>query len=150
ALRQKRNGFKDMASLVRPRPMVLCVLDGWGCRAETADNAIAIAGTPHLSAWLAEGPHSKLDGSGPAVGLPPGQMGNSEVGHMSIGAGRVVLQDLPRVDAAIADGSLAQNPVLLDFIAKLKRIGGACHLMGLLSPGGVHSHQSHMAALAVL
>jgi 2,3-bisphosphoglycerate-independent phosphoglycerate mutase len=130
--------------------MVLCVLDGWGCRAEKADNAIAIAGTPHVRAWLAEGPHSKLDASGPAVGLPKGQMGNSEVGHMSIGAGRIVLQDLPRIDAAIADGSLEQNSVLLDFIAKLKRIGGGCHLMGLLSPGGVHSHQSQMAALAVL
>jgi 2,3-bisphosphoglycerate-independent phosphoglycerate mutase len=130
--------------------MVLCVLDGWGCRAETADNAIALAGTPYLSQWFGRFAHSKLDASGPAVGLPAGQMGNSEVGHMAIGAGRVVLQDLPRIDAAIADGSLAQNPVLGALIAKLKRIGGACHLMGLVSPGGVHSHQDQLAALAIL
>ena len=134
----------------RPRPVVLCVLDGWGCRAEREDNAIAIAGTPHLSGWFERYAHSRVDASGPAVGLPKGQMGNSEVGHMSIGSGRIVLQDLPRIDAAIADGSLAENPTLLDFIAKLKRIGGACHVMGLLSPGGVHSHQHHLAALAIL
>src|SRR5262249_13294336 len=95
-----------------------------------------------------EAPHGLIDASELAVGLPAGQMGNSEVGHMNIGAGRVVMQDLPRIDAAINSGELARNPRLLDFIAKLKASGGRCHLMGLLSPGGVHSHQHHMAVLA--
>src|SRR5262249_29910196 len=82
------------------------------------------------------------------VGLPSGQMGNSEVGHMNIGAGRVVMQDLPRIDKAITSGELARNPRLLDFIAKLQASRGTCHLMGLMSPGGVHSHQAHIATLA--
>jgi 2,3-bisphosphoglycerate-independent phosphoglycerate mutase len=133
-----------------PRPVVLCVLDGWGCRAETTDNAIKQARTPNLTAWLGSRPLSRLDASGTAVGLPEGQMGNSEVGHMSIGAGRVVMQELPRIDQAIKDGSLDDNATLLAFTAKLKRVGGACHLLGLLSPGGVHSHQRHLAALAIL
>jgi 2,3-bisphosphoglycerate-independent phosphoglycerate mutase len=97
---------------------------------------------------MAEAPHALIDASELHVGLPEGQMGNSEVGHMNIGAGRVVVQDLPRIDAAIRSGELAQNPALLDFIAKLKASGGRCHLMGLLSPGGVHSHQAHMSTLA--
>src|ERR1700730_2106009 len=132
----------------RPRPMVLCVLDGWGCRSDVADNAILQAKTPNWQRFFATAPHAKLQASELYVGLPPGQMGNSEVGHMNIGAGRVVLQDLPRIDQAIADGSLAREPALADFIAALKMSGGAAHLLGLLSPGGVHSHQSHMAALA--
>jgi len=139
-----------MPSRSVPRPVVLCVLDGWGCRAEAVDNAIKQARTPNLSQWLKDRPLSRLDASGEAVGLPDGQMGNSEVGHMSIGAGRIVMQELPRIDKAIRDGSLEENPVLQAFAAKLKRVGGACHLMGLLSPGGVHSHQSHLAALAIL
>jgi len=127
--------------------MVLCVLDGWGARADAADNAIAAAHTPVWDGLLRTYPHSLLQCSGLDVGLPRGQMGNSEVGHMNIGAGRAVLQDLPRIDAAIADGSLATVPALIDFIAKLRQSGGHCHLMGLVSPGGVHSHQDHMAAL---
>jgi len=132
----------------RPRPVVLCILDGWGYRAESRDNAIALADTPHWDRLAASCPHALLETSGLAVGLPDGQMGNSEVGHMNLGAGRVVMQDLPRIDTAAADGSLAANPVLLKAIDALKASGGALHLMGLMSPGGVHSHQDHMAAVA--
>jgi len=132
----------------RPRPVILCVLDGWGYRAECEDNAICEARTPAWHRFLATSPHAFLQASETFVGLPRGQMGNSEVGHMNIGAGRVVLQDLPRIDRAIADGALARNPRLADFIAALEKSGGAVHLMGLMSPGGVHSHQAHIAALA--
>jgi 2,3-bisphosphoglycerate-independent phosphoglycerate mutase len=131
-----------------PRPAVLCVLDGWGHRPESKDNAILAAKTPNFDRMLRECPHALLATSGRAVGLPDGQMGNSEVGHTNIGAGRLVMQDLPRIDDALADGSLASNPTLLYLIAKAKAAGGAVHLLGLLSPGGVHSHQSHIAALA--
>jgi 2,3-bisphosphoglycerate-independent phosphoglycerate mutase len=130
------------------RPVVLCILDGWGYREATSDNGIALAQTPVYDQLWAREPHALLQTSGLAVGLPDGQMGNSEVGHQNIGAGRVVVQDLPRIDAAVADGSLAENPRLGVFISKLQATGGACHLMGLLSPGGVHSHQDHLLALA--
>jgi 2,3-bisphosphoglycerate-independent phosphoglycerate mutase len=139
---------KNAASPHRPRPVVLCILDGWGWREQREDNAIALANTPNWDGLLARYPHALLKTSGLAVGLPDGQMGNSEVGHMNLGAGRVVMQDLPRIDTAVADGSLATNPVLLKMIATLKANGGTLHLMGLLSPGGVHSHQDHIAALA--
>ena len=132
----------------RPRPVVLCVLDGWGERHERTDNAILMAKTPHWTALENGNPHALLATSGLAVGLPDGQMGNSEVGHMNLGAGRVVMQDLPRIDQAMHDGSLARNPVLRNFIAALKKSGGRAQLLGLLSPGGVHSHQDHIAALA--
>jgi 2,3-bisphosphoglycerate-independent phosphoglycerate mutase len=132
----------------RPRPALLCILDGWGWRpGDDADNAIARARTPNFSRMLADSPHALLASSGTAVGLPRGQMGNSEVGHMNIGAGRVVAQDLPRIDVAIEDGALAGRPVLVDLINKAKATGGALHIMGLMSPGGVHSHQDHIAAL---
>ena len=130
------------------RPVVLCVLDGWGHRAETDHNAIALAETPVWDRLTVARPYGLLATAGPAVGLPEGQMGNSEVGHMTIGAGRVILQDLPRIDAAVADGSLARNPALLSLIQRLQRSGGRCHLMGLVSPGGVHSHQSHILEIA--
>ena len=130
------------------RPVVLCVLDGWGHRPETEHNAIALAETPVWDRLCAARPYGLLATAGAAVGLPEGQMGNSEVGHMTIGAGRVILQDLPRIDAAVADGSLARNPSLLSLIRRLKESGGRCHLMGLVSPGGVHSHQDHIIALA--
>ena len=130
------------------RPVVLCVLDGWGHRDDAEDNAIARAETPNWDRFMAEAPHALLDASEHEVGLPAGQMGNSEVGHMTLGAGRIVLQDLPRIDAALADGSLAASPVLARFIARLQASGGTAHLMGLMSPGGVHSHQDHIAALA--
>lgn len=131
-----------------PRPALLCILDGWGHRpGDDADNAIAHARTPNYSRMLADSPHALLATSGLAVGLPRGQMGNSEVGHMNIGAGRVVAQDLPRIDVAIEEGLLASRPVLVDLLGKARATGGALHIMGLLSPGGVHCHQDHIAAL---
>ena len=129
------------------RPVMLVILDGWGWREDAADNAVRLADTPVFDRLMA-GPHAYLRTSGLDVGLPPGQMGNSEVGHLNIGAGRVVMQDLPRIGQAIADGTLAQNPALLDLIAAARRTGGTCHLMGLVSPGGVHAHQDHAVALA--
>jgi 2,3-bisphosphoglycerate-independent phosphoglycerate mutase len=131
-----------------PCPVLLCILDGWGDRAETEDNAIALADTPNWDRFTATLPRSRLKASADDVGLPDGQMGNSEVGHMNLGAGRVVLQNLPKINAAMADGSLAQSPALVVLINKLRQSGGVCHLFGLLSPGGVHCHQDHMVALA--
>jgi 2,3-bisphosphoglycerate-independent phosphoglycerate mutase len=127
---------------------MLVILDGWGWREEVADNAVRQANTPCFDALWAAGPRAFLHTSGPDVGLPNGQMGNSEVGHLNLGAGRVVMQDLPRIDTAVADGSLAQLPPVLDLIEKLRASGGSLHLMGLLSPGGVHSHQDHGLAVA--
>jgi 2,3-bisphosphoglycerate-independent phosphoglycerate mutase len=132
----------------RPKPVVLCILDGWGHREDAADNAITRADTPFWDELVEKYPHSLLETSGLAVGLPEGQMGNSEVGHMNIGSGRVVMQMLPKIDIAIQDGSLAKNPEIVSFISSIKKAGGVCHLLGLLSDGGVHSHQDHMAALA--
>jgi 2,3-bisphosphoglycerate-independent phosphoglycerate mutase len=131
-----------------PRPVVLCILDGWGHRPDQKYNAILGARTPNFDRMVATCPQGLIDASETFVGLPKGQMGNSEVGHMNLGAGRVAVPDLPRIDNAIADGSLARNKLLADFIAALKKSGGACHLIGLASPGGVHSHQDHMVALA--
>lgn len=135
-------------SATRPRPVMLVILDGWGWREDTADNAVRQARTPAFDSLWAACPHGFLRTSGGDVGLPDGQMGNSEVGHLNIGAGRVVMQDLPRIGAAIADGSIANLPALTGMIAALKASGGTCHLVGLLSPGGVHSHQDHAVALA--
>lgn len=137
-----------MTELATPRPVVLCILDGWGERDETEHNAIAAARTPVWDRLKATCPHARIDASGGEVGLPHGQMGNSEVGHMNIGAGRVVMQDLPRIDTAVTDGTLAGNAELTAFSAALRDSGGMAHLMGLVSPGGVHSHQDHIAALA--
>jgi 2,3-bisphosphoglycerate-independent phosphoglycerate mutase len=131
-----------------PRPVMLVVLDGWGFRDEVADNAVRQAHTPNFDRLWADWPHTLLRTSGLDVGLPNGQMGNSEVGHMNIGAGRVVMQDLPRIFEAIERGTLATLPPLQNLIASAKASGGACHLMGLLSPGGVHAHQDHAIALA--
>ena len=130
------------------RPVILCILDGWGDRADADNNAVAIAETPNWDRFSTCYPKAQLKSSALDVGLPAGQMGNSEVGHMNLGAGRIVTQDLPRINAAIEDGSLAAKPELADFIDTLKKSGGVCHLMGLLSPGGVHSHQDHMVELA--
>ncbi|HEX9646567.1 MAG TPA: 2,3-bisphosphoglycerate-independent phosphoglycerate mutase [Alphaproteobacteria bacterium] len=137
-----------MTAFAGTRPVVLCILDGWGVRRAADDNAIELADTPTWDRLWAGCPHARIDASAGEVGLPAGQMGNSEVGHMNIGAGRVVMQDLPRIDAALADGSLARAPALARLIDRLKATGGACHLLGLMSPGGVHSHQRHIAALA--
>src|SRR5438876_10079313 len=134
----------------RPRPVVLCILDGWGERPDGDDNAIERAKTPVWHRLMRRWPHAHLDASEHYVGLPDGQMGNSEVGHTKLGAGRIVLQDLPRIDKAIAEGKLAAMPALKDFIAKVKASRGTAHVMGLLSPGGVHSHQRQIAALAAI
>jgi len=132
----------------RPRPAVLCVLDGWGCREPEVDNAISAARHPNFVKMWRECPHTLLATSGRAVGLPDGQMGNSEVGHTNIGAGRLVMQDLVRVEDAVRDGSLKDRPALKELITVAQKAKGSVHLMGLLSPGGVHSHQDHMTALA--
>ncbi len=130
------------------RPVMLVVLDGWGWREEAADNAIRQARTPSFDRLWAACPHALLRTSGKDVGLPPGQMGNSEVGHLNIGAGRLVMQDLPRINAAIASGEFEKASALRNLIERLRKSGGTCHLLGLVSPGGVHSHQDHAAALA--
>lgn len=131
------------------KPVMLLILDGWGYREKiTPDNAIEQGHTPVWHHLLQTYPHCLIETSGLAVGLPEGQMGNSEVGHTNLGAGRVVMQDLPKIDQSIADGTLAQNKVLQNLINTLKSNGKTCHLLGLVSPGGVHSEQSHILALA--
>jgi len=130
------------------RPVMLVILDGWGWREDPADNAVLQAKTRTFDRIWATCPHALLHTSGNDVGLPTGQMGNSEVGHLNIGAGRVVMQELPRIDHAAQSGELARNPVLGRFMETLRQTGGTCHLMGLVSPGGVHSHQNHAVALA--
>ena len=130
------------------RPVVLCILDGWGLSPSREANAVALGNTPNFDRIWAGFPHAQLAAHGPDVGLPEGQMGNSEVGHMNIGAGRVVWMDLPRIDNAIADGSFAANVQLAAFVAAVKARGGTAHVAGLASPGGVHAHQRHIAAVA--
>ncbi len=132
--------------MTRPRPVLLLILDGWGHRDETAHNAIALAQTPNWTRLFAECPHALVETHGMHVGLPDGQMGNSEVGHMNIGAGRVVYQELTRIDAAIDDGSFFDNPALTGACDAVKR-GGTLHVLGLVSPGGVHSSERHIHAL---
>ena len=132
------------------RPVLLCILDGWGHRPERANNAIQGARTPNFDRLVATCPQGLIDASETFVGLPKGQMGNSEVGHMNLGAGRVAVPDLPRIDNAIEDGSLARNPILIETIATLRKSGAALHLIGLASPGGVHAHQDHLVFLANL
>ena len=132
------------------RPFVLVILDGWGCNPDAYGNAIAAAGTPELDKLEARWPHTEVAASGEAVGLPSGQQGNSEVGHLTIGAGRLVLQPLPRVNRAIADGSFFANPALCGAVDRARDRGAALHCLGLISPGGVHSHQDHAVAVAEL
>jgi 2,3-bisphosphoglycerate-independent phosphoglycerate mutase len=132
------------------RPTVLMILDGWGLSDNEVGNAPFLAATPNFDRIWTDCPHATLSASGEDVGLPAGQMGNSEVGHTNIGAGRVVWMDLPRIDRAIENGSFATNPALERFAASLRTSGGAAHIMGLISPGGVHSHQRHMAEAARL
>lgn len=132
----------------RPKPVVLCILDGWGEREKAVDNAISEANTPFWDRLVASCPKSFLNTSGLSVGLPDGQMGNSEVGHMNIGGGRIVMQNLPRIDQAIADGSLKNDKQMLNFINAVKVKSGVVHIMGLMSDGGVHSHLLHIASLA--
>src|SRR5512143_2758611 len=132
------------------KPVVLCILDGWGLRDDPTDNALAQARLPNYRRLLETRPFARVGTSGRDVGLPDGQMGNSEVGHMNIGAGRIVYQDLTRISKSIADGDFFTNPVLLDCIARTKAAGGRLHLAGLLSDGGVHSHNTHLYALLEL
>ncbi len=123
------------------------ILDGFGERAEVDANAVRLAKTPHLDALYARYPHGLIGTSGPDVGLPPGQMGNSEVGHLNFGAGRIALMDIMRIDAAVESGALAQNPVIANVIASAKAKGGRLHLLGLVSDGGVHSMNTQLYAL---
>ena len=127
--------------------MILVILDGFGINSRKEGNAIAHASTPHLDALLKNYPNSRISMSGMDVGLPEGQMGNSEVGHMILGAGRIVYQDLTLIHKDIDDGSFYRNPILLDALRKTKAVNNRLHLMGLLGDGGVHSHQRHMEAI---
>ncbi len=131
-----------------PKPVMLVILDGFGWREATADNAVRLAKAPNFAALWSGCPHAFLHTSGRDVGLPAGQMGNSEVGHLTIGAGRVIKQELVRIGDAVEDGSIATIPAFAKLVDGLKQNGGTCHLMGLVSPGGVHSHQDHAAGLA--
>ncbi|PJK02953.1 phosphoglycerate mutase (2,3-diphosphoglycerate-independent) [Lysobacteraceae bacterium NML75-0749] len=139
-----------MSSNPHPKPVVLLILDGWGYREDPTDNALAAAHIPNWDKLWAERPHTLIHTEGRHVGLPDGQMGNSEVGHMNLGAGRIVYQDLTRIDAAIEDGSFFENPALRAACEKASANGGTLHVMGLLSPGGVHSHESHLFAMLKL
>ena len=129
------------------RRVILLILDGFGCREDAPDNAITRANAPHWRELLATCPHTTLDASELRVGLPEGQMGNSEVGHLNIGAGRVVYQDFTRIDVAIRDGQFARNPALLGAVDAAHTHGATLHVLGLLSPGGVHSHERQIAAM---
>ena len=130
------------------KPLVLCIMDGWGISNETDNNAIEMANTPIFDELMETYPNGVMHASGEFVGLPNDQMGNSEVGHMNLGAGRVVLQDLPRINTVIEKGLLAKNQPLKQLIKTSQSVNGKCHIIGLLSDGGVHSHQKHLEALA--
>src|ERR1700756_2006089 len=131
----------------RPKPLVLIILDGWGYRAETKANAIALARKPTYDRLLREYPNTLIHTSGPYVGLPEGQMGNSEVGHLNIGAGRIVHMDITRIDLMVQNGELFSHPVLLDAMKHARTGERRLHLFGLISDGGVHSQQAHLYAL---
>ncbi|PZO64797.1 MAG: 2,3-bisphosphoglycerate-independent phosphoglycerate mutase [Paracoccus denitrificans] len=134
--------------MTSPKPVVLCILDGWGISDRPEQSAPDCAQTPNYDRLMATCPHSTLITFGPDVGLPRGQMGNSEVGHTNIGAGRVVAMDLGQIDLAIEDGSFFQNAEIAAFIARMKATGGSAHLMGIVSNGGVHGHLMHVLAAA--
>jgi len=134
--------------MTRSRPVILCILDGWGKRAGTAANAPALADVPTFDRIMTTCPTAELTTHGPDVGLPSGQMGNSEVGHTNIGAGRVVAMDLGQIDLAIEDGTFATNPALTAFADALAASGGTAHLMGVVSDGGVHGHIAHILVAA--
>ena len=131
----------------RPKPLVLIILDGWGYRAETKANAIALARKPTYDRLLREYPNTLIHTSGPFVGLPEGQMGNSEVGHLNIGAGRIVHMEVTRIDLMIQNGEFFSHPVLIDAMKNARLGGRKLHLFGLVSDGGVHSRQEHLYAL---
>ncbi|HAT2174334.1 TPA: phosphoglycerate mutase (2,3-diphosphoglycerate-independent), partial [Citrobacter freundii] len=132
---------------VSKKPMVLVILDGYGYREDSQDNAIFSAKTPVMDALWAKRPHTLIDASGLEVGLPDRQMGNSEVGHVNLGAGRIVYQDLTRLDVEIKERTFFANPVLTNAVDQAKNAGKAVHIMGLLSAGGVHSHEDHIMAM---
>ena len=134
--------------MTHPKPVVLCILDGWGISTRPEQSAPDQASTPNFDRLMRDCPHGTLVTFGPDVGLPKGQMGNSEVGHTNIGAGRVVAMDLGQIDLAIEDGSFYQNTGLGEFICRLKASGGTAHLMGVVSDGGVHGHIQHVIAAA--
>ncbi len=142
--------FEKCKSIMLRAPLVLVILDGFGYREEINHNAIAHANLEPWQTWWDTRPHALLDASGLAVGLPKGQMGNSEVGHMHIGAGRVMMQDLTRINQAIEDGTFTKNPCFLETIETLKSEKKYLHVMGLLSEGGVHSHEAHLLAFLKL
>ncbi|MCA9961200.1 MAG: 2,3-bisphosphoglycerate-independent phosphoglycerate mutase [Chloroflexota bacterium] len=129
------------------KPVALIILDGWGIRENAAGNAVVLGNTPNYDKWNRELERSVLDASGEAVGLPEGQMGNSEVGHLNLGAGRVVYQDLTRINLAIRNGTFNQTPALVEAVASAKEKKGNVHVIGLFGPGGVHSHSDHMFAI---
>ena len=126
--------------MIKPKPLVLVILDGLGHRDSQAYNAASLAHTHTLDRLLAHYPHRLIEASGKAVGLPDGQMGNSEVGHMHLGAGRLIKQSLTRINESVESGTLAQNPAIISAVLKAKKQNGDVHILGLLSPGGVHSH----------
>src|SRR5690606_2784236 len=131
-------------------PHVLVIMDGVGHREAVEDNAFLAAKRPNLTAIQDKHPHGLISGSGMDVGLPDGQMGNSEVGHMNLGAGRILYQDFTRITKAILDGDFFENPALTGAVDKANASNGAVHIMGLLSPGGVHSHEDHIVAMSEL
>ena len=133
--------------LVKHRPLVLIILDGWGYSENPDNNAILAADTPVWDRIWRDYPHTLINGSGTHVGLPPEQMGNSEVGHLNLGAGRVVYQELTRIDKEITEGTFAHNKVLTGAVDKAIKSGKAVHILGLLSPGGVHSHEEQIHAM---
>ena len=132
------------------KTVLLCIMDGFGKNESDYGNAIAAANTPNLGKLMSENPMTYIGASGMDVGLPDGQMGNSEVGHTNIGAGRVVYQELTRITKSIQDGDFFENEALVGAMENCKKNGSALHLMGLMSDGGVHSHNTHMYAIVEL
>ena len=137
-------------TLIVKRPLALVILDGWGINENCANNAVCLARTPYIDALFKDFPSTRIVASGMEVGLPEGQMGNSEVGHLNLGAGRIVYQDLTKITKSIQDGDFFTNPAFVQAIDKVQASGGKLHLMGLLSDGGVHSHSNHLYALLEL
>jgi len=137
----------DNRQINKNRPLLLAILDGWGLAEASASNAVSLGDTPNMDSWSSAYPMTTLVAHNGQVGLPEGQMGNSEVGHLNIGAGRIVYQDYTRINKAIASGEFSQNPVLVEMLEQVRRAGSALHLMGLLSDGGVHSHCNHLFSL---
>lgn len=136
--------------MTQPKPVLLCILDGWGLNPSAENNAVTMANTPNFDRLWDNNPHTTLRADGAHVGLPEGQFGNSEVGHLNIGAGRIVMQDLPRISKAAQENSIKDIPAMQDFIKTVKESGGVAHLMGLVSDGGVHAHITHIISLAKL